>query len=166
MEHESVPLLADAHTWVLFSAILFAIVAWKKGKAPLLSMLDGRTARIKSQLEEAERLRNEAEALLAEYRQKRVDAVETAKKIIENAKEAAILMEKDAERKLEENVRRRETLLLERIARAEAAAVQEIRHQAADLAAAAAEQLLAGAMSRRGAKLVEEAISELPKRAN
>lgn len=166
MEGEHASLLADAHTWVLFSAILFAVVAWKKGKAPLLSMLDNRTVRIKAELEEAVRLKKEAEALLAEYRQKQQDAIQTAQKIIDTAKESAALIGKEAERKLEENVRRRETLLMERIARAEASAVQEIRHQAADIATATAEKLLTEALSKRGAKLIEDAIGDLPKRLN
>lgn len=163
---EHVSLLADPHTWVLFSAILFAVVAWKKGKAPFLNMLDGRTARIKAELEEAERLKHEAQELLADYQKKHRDAVQTAQKIVDNAKEAASLIQKEAEQKLEESVVRRETLLLERIARAEAAAVLELRNKAADIASAAAEKLLAEAMGKRGAKLVDEAIAELPERLN
>ncbi|MCE9506990.1 MAG: F0F1 ATP synthase subunit B [Alphaproteobacteria bacterium] len=163
-EHAS--FLADPHSWVLFSAILFAIVGWKKGKQPLLKILDGRTARIKADLEEAARLKNEAQELLADYQKKHRDAVQTAQKIIDNAQEAALLIQKDAGQKLEENITRREGLLLERIARAEAAAVQSLRHQAADIAAAAAEKLLAATMDKRGAKLVDEAIEDLPKRLN
>lgn len=158
--------LADPRTWVLFSAILFAVVIWKYGKKPLLKILDGRTARIKAELEEAERLKCEAQDLLADYQKKHRDAVQTAQKIIDNAHEAAILIQKDSEQKLEDNIARREGLLLERIARAEAAAVQSLRHQAADIAATAAEKLLAEAISKRGPKLVDEAIEELPQRLN
>lgn len=164
MEAEHASLFADPHTWVLFSAILFAIAAWKMGKAPLLSMLDKRTARIKAELEEAERLKREAAALLEDYRQKERDAVLTANKIIANAKETAAQIEKEAERKLEENIRRRESQLLERISRAETSAVQEIRHQAADLAALATEKLLNDSMSKRGSRLIESAIEELPRK--
>ena len=56
-------LFHDTHFWVLISTVVFAVVAYKKGKAPILSMLDGRTARIQSDLEEAARLRREALAL-------------------------------------------------------------------------------------------------------
>jgi F0F1-type ATP synthase membrane subunit b/b' len=63
-------------------------------------------------------------------------------------------------------MKRREVLLLERMSRAEAAAVQELRHQAADIAAEAVEKLLADALPKRGTKLVDEAIEELPKRVN
>lgn len=165
-EEHHAGLLSDPHTWILFSAILFAVIAFKKGKQPLLNMLDSRSARIKADLEKAERLKSEAQALLTDCQKKNRDAVQTAQKIIDNAHEAAALIQKEAERKLEESMTLREALLLERIARAEAAAVRELRHQAADIAAAAAEKLLAEAMGRHGAKLVEEAIEELPKRLN
>ena len=165
-ETEPTGLLADPHTWVLFSAILFAVVMWKKARQPLLKMLDTRTARIKSELEEAERLKNEAQQLLTDYQKKHRDAVQTAQKIIDNAQESVALMQKEAEETLAENLKRREALLLERITRAEAAAVQELRHQAADIAANAAEHLLAEAMGKRGVKLVDAAIEELPQRLN
>jgi F-type H+-transporting ATPase subunit b len=163
-EHAS--LLADPHTWVLFSAILFAAVAYLKGKQPLLKILDGRTARIKADLEEAERLKKEAQALLADYQKKHNDAMETAQKIIDNAQEAADLIQKEAEQKLSENLARREGLLLERITRAEAAAIRSLRDQAADIAAAAAEKLLAEAVAKGASKLVDEAIEDLPKSLN
>ncbi len=156
--------LADPHTWILFSAVVFAAVAWKKGKAPLLKMLDGRTARIKSELEEAERLKNEAQALLADYQQKHRDAVQTAQDIIEAAEEAVTDIYREADLKLTEKIKRHEEMLMDRIARAEAAAVNALRNQAADIAAAASEKLLADALAKRGPKLVDEAIEELPKR--
>lgn len=158
--------LQDAHSWVLFSAILFAFVVWKFGRQTILGTLDGRTAKIRAELDEAERLKNEAQKLLADYQQKQKDAVVTAEKIVKGAQESVALMQRDAEAKLSENLRRREALLLERIARAEKAAVQELRHQATDIAAKAAEQLLAEHMGKNGAKLVDEAISELPSRVN
>lgn len=162
---ENTSLWADPHVWVLLSTLVFAVIAYVKGKKPLLHMLDARTARIKAELEEASRLKAEAEALLADYRKKHAEAVTTAQKIIDNAQESVALMQKDAEAKLSENIKRRETLLLERISRAEAAAVQELRHQAADIAARAAEKLLADNMGKRGSKLIDEAIEEIPGRA-
>jgi F-type H+-transporting ATPase subunit b len=164
MTEEHAGFLSDPHIWVLFSAIAFAVIVWKKGRQPLLNMLDSRTARIKADLEEAQRLKNEAQALLDSYQAKHRDAVQNAQKIIENAKETAAQIQKDAEHKLAEDMKRREALLLERIARAEAAAVRELRHQAADLAAAAAERMVTEAMDKRGSRLIDEAIEELPQR--
>ena len=166
MDAEPTGFFADPHAWVLLSTIVFAVIAWVKGKKPLLDMLDSRTARIKHELDEAERLKNEAQQLLADYQKKHREAVATAQKIIDNAQESVALMQKQAEEKLTENMKHRETHLLERIARAEAAAVQELRYQAADIAANAAKQLLSESMDKRGVKLVDAAIEELPARLN
>ncbi|MBU6474609.1 MAG: F0F1 ATP synthase subunit B [Alphaproteobacteria bacterium] len=156
----------NAEIWVMFSALLVGAVIWAKGKKPLLAALDSRTARIKADLEEAERLKKEAEQLLADYKKKHADAVETAKKIIENAEETVTLMQKKAEQTLADSLKRHEAMLLERISRAEESAVQDLRHQAADIAAAAAEHMLTGAMRAHGPKLVDAAIKDLPQKMN
>ena len=161
---EHAGLLADPHTWVLFSAILFGVIVWKKGKQPLLKILDGRTARIKTELEEAARLRCEAQELLTDYQQKHRNAVQTAQEIINSAKETANLIQQETEQKLTKNLKRREELLLERITNAETAAVHELRHQAADIATSTAEKLLTETMDERSSKLVDKAIEELPQR--
>lgn len=166
MAAEQHGLLQDTHFWVLLATILFVILAFVKGKGPILSLLDGRTAKIKNDLDEAARLRAEAETLLADAQRKHRDAVQTAQKIVDGAKETADRLHKDAERKLDESLKRREAQLTDRIARAEAAAVQEIRTQAADLAARAAEKLLQDNLPKTGAKLVDDAIRELPGRLN
>jgi len=161
MEEEHVGFLADPHSWVLFSAIVFAVVAWKKGKAPLVSMLDARTAKIRAELEEAQRLRAEAEKLLADYQEKTRHAEEAARKIIAEAKQSAAALQATAEKKLTEDLARRENQLMERIARAEQTAVQEVRRQAADLAANAAREMITQSLSTNGNKLVDDAVREL-----
>ena len=160
MEHHG--LFGDTGFWVLLSTLGFAVLAYVKGRGPLLSILDARTARIKHELDEAERLRNEAQDLLAETQRQHREALQTAQRIIENAKESAERIQADADRKMDEHQKRREEQLLERIARAENAAVSELRRQAADLAAKAAEQLLRDAMNKNGAGLINEAINDIP----
>ncbi len=164
MAAEHSGLLADSNFWVLLAAIGFAAIVWKKGRKPILDMLDSRTARIRAELEEAERLRNEAQDLLSETQKKHRDALQTAQKILDNAQKNAAALEVDAQRKLEESLKRREEQLLDRIQRAEIAAVQELRAQAADIATRAAEIMLEEALAKRGGKLVDEAIDELPQR--
>ncbi len=164
MAAEHSGLLADSNFWVLLAAIGFAAIVWKKGRKPILDMLDSRTERIRAELEEAERLRNEAQDLLSETQKKHRDALQTAQKILDNAQKNAAALEQDAQRKLEESLKRREEQLLDRIQRAEIAAVQELRAQAADIATRAAEIMLEEAIAKRGTKLVDEAIDELPAR--
>lgn len=164
MAAEHAGLLADSNFWVLLAAVSFAAIAWKKGRKPILDMLDARTERIRSELEEAERLRIEAQDLLSETQKKHRDALQTAQKIIDNAKRNAEALEADAHKRLEESLKRREEQLIDRIQRAETAAVQELRNQAADIAARAAEIMLEDALDKRGVKLVDEAIEDLPAR--
>lgn len=160
----SAGLLGDTSFWVFMSTVIFAVVAWKKGRAPLLDMLDTRTAKIKADLDEAERLRIEAQDLLSESQKKHRDAIQTAQKIIDNAQQTAKRLEEESQIKLEDSLKRREEQLLDRISRAEAAAVQELRDQAADIASRAAEILLEDALNKKGGKLVDDAIAEIPQR--
>lgn len=164
MEQHHESLLQDPHFWVLLAALCFFGVLVKYGRKPFLALLDGRTVKIQKDLEEAERLRNEAQELLAESQRKHRDAIQTSQKIIDTAKETAVRIQKDAEQKLTDSLKRKEEQLVERIRRAEASAIEELRHQAADLAAKSAELLLNEAMGKRGAKLVDEAIGEIPGR--
>lgn len=164
MATEHAGLVDDPHFWVLLATVIFAVIAWKKGRAPLLAMLDGRTNRIRAELDEAERLKEEAQELLADCQKKHRDAVQSAQKIIDNAKDTAVHLQKDAVRRLEEALKRKETQLTERIARAEASAIQDIRNQAADIAAVTAEKILGETLAKRGGKLVDDAIAELPGR--
>lgn len=156
--------LHDTGFWVFLATVGFAFVLWKYARKPLFALLDARTNKIKTELDEAERLKNEAQDLLSESQRKHRDAIQTSQKIIENAKETAVRIQKDAEARITESAKRKEEQLLERISRAEAAAVAELRHQAADIAAKSAELLLNDAMSKRGAKLVDDAIHEIPSR--
>lgn len=152
----------DPRFWVLLSTLAFVVLAWVKGRGPIVGILDGRTARIKGELDEAERLRNEAQHLLSETQRKHREALHTAQKIIDNAKETAERIAADAAQKLDDQQKRREAQLVERISRAEAAAVAELKRQAADLAARASEQLLRDALSKNGQALINEAIEEIP----
>ncbi len=154
-------LLQDAHFWVLLATVIFAGVAFRIGKKPLLDMLDQRTSRIRSELEEAERLRNEAQQMLAEYQRKHRDALHTAQQILDNAKETAARLKTETEAALDETLKRREAQLAERIKRAEAAAIAEIRNQAADIAMAATERILQEHLSKEGGKLIDKAVGEL-----
>lgn len=156
--------LHDTGLWVFLASVGFAFALWKYGRGPIFALLDARTARIKADLDEAERLKNEAQDILSECQRKHRDAIQTSQKIIDLAKETAQRLQKEALEKISENAKRREAQLLDRIARAEADAVAELRHQAADIATKSAEIMLQDAMNKRGGKLVDEAISDIPAR--
>ncbi len=157
-------LLQDSTFWVLISTVIFAIVAWKKGREPLLEILDARSERIRKELEEAERLRVEAQEVLADYQRKHRDAMETANEIIETASEKAARMEQDMEVRMQDELARREQQLVDRIARAEQAAIKEIRFKAADIATSTVETILKEQMKDKDSELIEDAIKTLPKK--
>ncbi|MBI1214251.1 MAG: F0F1 ATP synthase subunit B [Alphaproteobacteria bacterium] len=148
--------------WIVLSTIITVTLVVVKGKQPVLAMLDARSEKIRRTLEEAEQLKAEAETLLAESQKKQRDALQTAQKIIDHAKETAVRIQEEAEENLEQSLKRREAQLLDRISRAESAAVAQIRNKAVDLATQAAGALLEDAMAKRGPKLVDEAIEEIP----
>lgn len=162
MEQEHASLLADAHFWVLVATTAFAVLAFVKGRRPLLALLDARTSRIRAELEEAKNLRAEAQELLDDCLKKNQDALATSQKIITDAHHAADRLQKDAARKLDESMKRKEELLLERITRAEAVAMQELRDRAADIAAKSAEALLRDILPQHGGKLVSDSIKDIP----
>lgn len=157
-------LLQSTDIWVLIATVLFLVIAWKKGRAPILKILDDRTDRIRAELEEAERLRIEAQEALADYQRKHRNAMETAKDIIEAASERAGQIEKDALAKMEDDLARKETQLLERIARAETAAVQEIRNKAADIATSTIVSILSKELDKKDESLIDDAIKSLPEK--
>ena len=134
-------------------------------KPKLLS--DNGPSYIASELAEAKRLREEAQALLAEYQKKRVDAECDAVNIIEQAKREAEAFAVEARAKLSETLDRRSRQAEQKIAQAEAQAVKEVRNIATDLAVAAAGHLIgATAKGDAGNRLIDDAISQVKWKLN
>ncbi len=158
-------ILENPHTWVYLGFLIFAVLAGPKLWKALAQMLDRRSLKIKSDLDEAQKLKDEAQALLAEYQRKQRDAMREAEEIISNAKGLAQRQIKDAGKKLEENLARREKASLEKIAQAEAQALAEVRREAVDVAAAAAARIIQGQIDGvRGGALIDQAIAEVEKK--
>ncbi len=159
-------MFSDPSFWVFLATVIFAIVMVKYARAPLFKLLDERSDKIRRELEEAEKLRVEAQTMLAEYQRKHRDAMQTADEIIAHAKEQAERIRTESVDALEAALERREAQLLDRISRAELAALQEVREQAADISAAAARQLVVEALTKDSDTLVDKTIKDLPKRLN
>jgi F-type H+-transporting ATPase subunit b len=158
-------ILENPHTWVYLAFFIFVVLAGPKIWKALAQMLDRRSLKIKSDLDEAQKLKDEAQALLAEYQRKQRDAMREAEEIISNAKGLAQRQIKDAGKKLEENLARREKASLEKIAQAEAQALAEVRREAVDVATAAAAQIIRGQIDGvRGGVLIDQAIVEVEKK--
>jgi F-type H+-transporting ATPase subunit b len=161
MAHES--LLADPRNWVVIAFILFFVLFGKRLWGLLADMLDARAVSVKAELEEAARLRREAEAMLRDAEKRRADALTDAKALIEGARAEAARVSAAAAHEAEAAAKRREQMAIDRIAAAEKAAVDDVRLAAVDVATTAVRQVLAeGLTADADAKLIDQAIAQLP----
>jgi F-type H+-transporting ATPase subunit b len=158
-------LFADPEFWVLVAAVIFVAVVWKPARKSLIGSLDERAARIRAELDDARKLREEAEQLLAQYRQKEREAAAEAAAIIAHAHEEAERIATQAAVDLEAALVRRRHLAEERIAQAESKALEEIRAVTVDVAIGAARAVIVSEMDdTRGGALLDAAIAALPQR--
>jgi F-type H+-transporting ATPase subunit b len=133
----------DATFWALIGLIIFlGILAYIKVPAMMAGALDKRADQIRNELEQAKKLREEAQQLLAEYQRKRKEAEAEAADILSAAEKEAVLLREEAKAKTEEYVSRRTAMAEQKIQQAEADAINEVRATAVDLAIVAAENLI------------------------
>lgn len=135
--------MLEAEFWVAAAFVIFlGVLGYFRVHKLVLSSIDERRERIKAELDDARRLKSEAEALLAQYKRKQQEAEREAEAIVASAQNEAQRMAAEAEVKLEEFVARRTKMAEGKIAQAEAQALADIRAAAADAAVAAAEAIL------------------------
>jgi F-type H+-transporting ATPase subunit b len=164
MEHESLLSFSNPEFWVLVALVIFfgLLVFLKVLPGALFGALDGYAAKIKAELDEAQQLREEAQALLADVKAQREESERQAAAMMEAAKADAKRMAEEAKEKLEEQIKRRAEMAERKIAQAEAQATADVKAAAVDLAAQAAETILSARLA--GAKtdpLVDIAISQM-----
>ncbi len=134
----------DASFFALVALVLFfVLLAYLKVPGMMAKALDERADKIRDELAEAKRLREEAQHLLAEYQRKRKEAEAEAAAIVAAAEREAAALTAEAKQKTEEFVARRNALSEQKIKQAETEAVNAVRAAAVDLAIAAAEKVLA-----------------------
>ena len=160
--------LQNPELWVGVGLVLFLGILVLAGVPKLIAgHLDATAARIQGELDEATRLRTEAEALLKQIRAEKAEAEVQAGQMLAAAEADARIMETEAKAKLEETLTRRQALAEQRIAQAEAQATAEVKAAAADLAAKAAEQILAARLAGQTKDpLVDAAIAQIGSRLN
>ncbi len=157
-----------ASLWAFVSLLIFfGVITYLKVPGKIAVALDGKVAAIESELSEAKRLREEAEQLLAAYRQKAADAELEAQSIIAEAKALADMAAAETTKALEELIVRRTKAAEAKIAQAEVQAIAEVRSRAVDIAVAAAEKLLVGKVAgSTGTELVAKGIAEVAAKLN
>lgn len=156
-------LFQNPELWVFVGVVLFfVLITVLKAPASAARALDERAARIQASLDEAERLRTEASALLESLKTQRIEAEAQAAQMLRDAEAEAKRLEADAHAKLEEQVARRTALADRRIAQAEAQAAADVKAAAADLAAHIAETVLRGRLEGMTSDpLVDRAVAQL-----
>ena len=156
-------MLEDATFWALVGLIIFlGLMVYVKVPKMLAGSLDKRAETISSELEQARKLREEAQALLAEYQRKAREAESEAEEIVDQANREAEALGNEARQRMEDYVASRTKMAEEKIAQAEAQAIQEVKALSADVAITAAEKLLlAKAKGDTAAALVSSAIEDV-----
>ena len=158
----------DATFWSLVALVVFiGVLIYLKVPGMITNALDQRSSNIRNELEEARKLREEAQALLADYQTRRKQAEVEAEEIVAAAKHEAAIIAQDAERKTADFIQRRTALASQKIEQAEASAVAEVRAAAIDVAVAAAEKLIEGKMTAATANgLIDKSIAEVKTKMN
>jgi F-type H+-transporting ATPase subunit b len=158
-----VELFQEAEFWVGVAFLIFiGLMVWMKVPGIAVKVLDARADKIRAELAEAERLRKEAEALLASIRARREAAEKQAAELLANAEVEARQLEAEAHARLEEQIRRRGEIAKAKIAQAETQAAAEVKSAAAELAIEAAASLLAKrAQGLKSDPLVDQAMGDL-----
>jgi F-type H+-transporting ATPase subunit b len=161
-------ILHEPEFWVAVGFVMvIALLLWKGVPAMVGKMLDQRAAVISAELEEARRLRTEAAALLADYQKRAAGAEAEARAIVDAATAEAAQFQKDSRVALEAQIARRAAAAQDRIAQAEAAALNEIRGLAADSAVNAAQKLIAARLDdKRAGGLIADSIKGLGEKLN
>ena len=161
-------MLSTAEFWVAASFVIFLLLLMYYGVPGLIGKaLDARADAIRSELDEARRLREEAQNLLADYQRKSREAEEEAQSIIDLAKRESEAMAAETRQSLQETVARRAKQAEEKIARAEAQALGEVRNAAVETAIAAAERVLKDRVTGGQAdQLVDQSIEDLRGKLN
>ena len=159
----------DAEFWVLLAVVVFVIILVRvRVPALVTKALDDAGAKVQAQLDEAQRLRKEAESLLAEVKVQRGETERAAEAMMQNARSDAERLRAEAAVKLEEDVKRRGILAERKIALAETQAASDVKAAAVEMAAQASEAVLAARLAGGGGKdpSIDAALSQLGARFN
>jgi F-type H+-transporting ATPase subunit b len=160
--------MQETENWVALAFILFlALLVYLGVHRKITDSLDGRQARIKGELDEARRLKEEAQALLAEFQRKGREAEKEAEAIIAGAKAEAERIAAEAKTRMEDFISRRTKMAETKIIQAEAQALADVRSAAADAAVTAAEKILSvAAKGEVAVNLLQQGIEDVRKKFN
>lgn len=155
----------DAEFWVAVAFVIFVALIWRPAARTISQALDSRAQKIKDELEEAVRLREEAQALYAAQQRRYNESVKETEAIVAQAREEAERAARHGAEELSAQLARREQQAMERIARAEQEALAEVKAAAVDLGIRATRAVLAATLDAKAqGRLADEAIAEVEKK--
>ncbi|GJD84416.1 ATP synthase subunit b [Methylobacterium haplocladii] len=159
-------MLMTAEFWVAVAFVIFGGIVWKVGGFGMMTKgLDGRAKRVRHELDEAKRLREEAAAVLADYKRRRTEAERDAERIVADAHEEAKRIDAEGHVRLEDYIARRTRSAEQKIAQAEAQAAAQVRAAAADAAVKVSETILRERLQGQTAQdLVKSSLGEVKTR--
>lgn len=162
MEHHKA-FFAEPRSWVAVAFVLFFVIFGRRLWRAMTAQLDAKSQQIKVELEQASRLRVEAEAMLRQAELDRAEAQRDAEQMIVSSRKEAERLITSAQAEAEASGRRREKMAMDRISAAEKAAVTEVRMAAADVASRASERVIRDTFTADAdARLIDSAIAGLP----
>jgi F-type H+-transporting ATPase subunit b len=161
-------MFAEPETWVAIAfVILMGLFAYLGVHRTVLKALDNRSQRIKAELDDARRLKDEATKVLGDYQARRASAEREAEEIIANARAEAERIATEAKAKMEDFIARRTKTAESKIAMAEAQALADVRAAAADAAVEAASVILSKSVKDKLADdLLAKGIAEVRQKLN
>jgi len=158
-------MLHSPETWVAAAFVIFiAVLLYFRVPKLIAQQLDKRSDEISQQLEEARRLREEAQSLLAKWQRRQRQADDEANEIIRQAEANAQRSAEETKAQLEETLKRREQQTADKIAQAETRAVNEVRSVAVDVATEVARRLIQEELDKKTAdKLIDDSVQSIDK---
>ncbi|CAI3935600.1 FoF1-type ATP synthase [Commensalibacter communis] len=157
-------LLNDPRFWSALAFVLFFVFFGKKIWRPLAAAMDNRTNQVRQELEEASRLRREAEEIYTAAQKEHEAAKLEAEKMLAASKEAAERIAENAKKEADAAAHRHEELVRLRLAASEQEAINTVRREAADIAVKAAYEVISSVLTEeKDSSLIDNAIADLPK---
>ncbi len=153
-------------TWVAIGFVMFLLLlVYFKVPGKIAKILDNRAKKISDELEEAKKLREEAQTVLAEFQKKNKEAEKSAKEIIDEAKKIARNYEKEAKIKLEDSLERKRKLLDEKLRRAETDAISAIKEEVSEVVFEAVSKSITAANIKQSSydKILADGIKQIKK---
>jgi F-type H+-transporting ATPase subunit b len=160
-------MFGDPFFWVVVAFIGFIAAVFKPVSKIVAGGLDGRAAKIQKDLDEALRLKEEAQALLASYQRKQREAADEAKSILQFAEEEAKRIRESSEQELEEALNKRTEIAMQKISAYETAVLQGVKKNAVDIALGAVRSLIVENLNKdHSEELVRQAMNDMQRKLN